>query len=75
MSKSMELAGIGSDEIVEPEEVKVARDEIKVLHDEKYRTEKIRTTVYKELEQAKSKTRKLEEVSCSYFPWHSSIIF
>ncbi|CAG2199560.1 KIF18_19 [Mytilus edulis] len=61
MSKSMELAGIGSDEIVEPEEVKVARDEIKVLHDEKYRTEKIRTTVYKELEQAKSKTRKLEE--------------
>ncbi|XP_063444138.1 kinesin-like protein KIF19 [Mytilus trossulus] len=61
ISKSMELAGIGSDEVVEPEEVKVARDEIKVLHDEKYRTEKIRTTVYKELEQAKSKTRKLEE--------------
>lgn len=62
MSKSMELAGIGSDEISDPEEVKIAKDELKVLHDEKHRTEKIRSTVYKELEQAKTKTRKLEEV-------------
>lgn len=61
MSKSMELAGVGSDEISDPEEVRIARDELKVLHDEKHRTEKIRSTVYKELEQAKAKTRKLEE--------------
>ena len=71
MSKSMELAGVGSDELSDPEEVKIAREELKVLHDEKHRTEKIRSTVYKELEQAKLKTRKLEEVRALYwlFTW------
>lgn len=58
----MELSGAGSDEIPEPEDVKVAREELKVLHDEKHRTEKVRSTVYKELDVAKQRTRKLEEV-------------
>ena len=42
--------------------MKTAKEELKVLHEEKYRTEKIRTTVRKELEVARAKTRKLEEV-------------
>ena len=61
-SKAMELSGAGSDEVPEPEDVRIAREELKVLHDEKHRTEKLRTTVQKELEQAKGKTRRLEEV-------------
>lgn len=62
IAKAMELSGAGSDEIPEPEDVKVAREELKVLHDEKHRTEKVRSTVYKELDVAKQRTRKLEEV-------------
>ena len=46
----------------QPEEVRVAREEIKVLHDEKRKTEKLRMTVKKELEAARQKTTKLEEV-------------
>lgn len=60
--KAMELAGTGTDEIEGAEEVKTAREELKVLHEEKYRTEKIRATVKKELETARAKTRKLEEM-------------
>ncbi|KAL5019094.1 hypothetical protein ScPMuIL_004816 [Solemya velum] len=60
--KALELSGAGSDDIPETEEVRVARDELKVLHDEKHKTEKIRTTVHKELDLAKQKTRKLEEL-------------
>ena len=58
----MELSGTGTDELEAAEEVKTAKEELKVLHEEKYRTEKIRTTVRKELEVARAKTRKLEEV-------------
>lgn len=41
----------------------MARDELKVLHDEKHKTQRVITTVQKELEVAQSKTRKLAEVS------------
>lgn len=61
-SKALELAGAGSDELQETEDVKLAREELKVLHDEKHRTEKLRATVMKELEQARVKTRQIEEV-------------
>ena len=46
----------------------MAREEIKVLHDEKRKTEKLRMTVKKELEAARQKTTKLEEVkrTCCY---------
>ncbi|KAL3877693.1 hypothetical protein ACJMK2_035359 [Sinanodonta woodiana] len=59
--KALEMSGAGTDELNEPEDVKVAREELKVLNEEKYRTEKVRSTVRKELEMAKEKTRKLEE--------------
>ncbi|KAJ8319029.1 hypothetical protein KUTeg_004120 [Tegillarca granosa] len=61
-AKAIELSGAGSDDIPEPEDVKVAREELKVLHDEKHRTERVRNTVYKELDVAKQRTRKLEEM-------------
>ncbi|KAL4240456.1 Kinesin-like protein kif19 [Mactra antiquata] len=60
--KSIDMAGSGTDEIEGAEDVRQAKEELKVLHDEKYRTEKIRATVKKELEMARSKTKKLEEM-------------
>lgn len=60
--KAIDLAGTGTDEMEGAEEVRTAREELKVLHEEKHRTEKIRATVKKELEMARAKTRKLEEV-------------
>ena len=64
--KAMDLAGTGTDELEGAEDVKTAREELKVLHEEKHRTEKIRATVKKELEVARTKTRKLEEVGLIY---------
>ena len=61
-SKALELAGAGSDELQESDDVRLAREELKVLHEEKHRTEKLRATVMKELEQARVKTRRIEEV-------------
>lgn len=61
-SKALELSGAGSDDLQETEDIKLAREELKVLHDEKHRTEKLRATVMKELEQARVKTRHIEEV-------------
>jgi uncharacterized protein (DUF3084 family) len=61
-SKALELSGAGSDDLQETEDIKLAREELKVLHDEKHRTEKLRATVMKELEQARIKTRRIEEV-------------
>ncbi|KAK7112371.1 kinesin-like protein KIF19 [Littorina saxatilis] len=58
--KALELAG--EDGRVDSEEVRVARDELKVLHDEKHKTQRVITTVQKELEVAQSKTRKLAEM-------------
>lgn len=58
--KARELAG--KDEKPYSEEVQVARDELKVLHDEKHKTQRVITTVQKELETAQNKTRKLAEV-------------
>ncbi|XP_078317515.1 kinesin-like protein KIF19 isoform X2 [Crassostrea virginica] len=60
-SKALELAGAGSDELQESDDVRLAREELKVLHEEKHRTEKLRATVMKELEQARVKTRRIEE--------------
>lgn len=70
-TKTLELSGLGSDDVTEPEEVRVAREELKVLHDEKHRTEKIRGTVQKELATAKSKTMKLQEVS---YLWEANFL-
>lgn len=47
---------------VEPVEVQVARDELKVLHEEKHKTERVKATIQKELEAARLKTQKLEEM-------------
>lgn len=52
----------GAENGVEPVEVQVARDELKVLHEEKHKTERVKTTIQRELEAARSKTHKLEEV-------------
>ena len=56
------MAGTGTDELEGAEDVRQAKEELKVLHDEKRRTEKIRATVKKELDMARAKTRKYEEV-------------
>lgn len=60
--KALELAG--GDERPESEEVRVARDELRVLHEEKHKTQRVIATIQKELETAQNKTRKLAEVSC-----------
>lgn len=60
--KAIDMAGTGTDEIEGAEDVRQAKEELKVLHDEKRRTEKIRATVKKELDMARAKTKKLEEV-------------
>ncbi|XP_053393592.1 kinesin-like protein KIF19 [Mercenaria mercenaria] len=60
--KAIDMAGTGTDEIEGAEDVRQAKEELKVLHDEKHRTEKIRATVKKELDMARAKTRKLEEM-------------
>ena len=64
-NKALEMAGVGTDELEGADEVRTAKEELKVLHEEKHRTEKIRATVKKELEMARSKTRKLEDVGLS----------
>ncbi|XP_059157154.1 kinesin-like protein KIF19 isoform X2 [Physella acuta] len=46
----------------EPVEVQVARDELKVLHEEKHKTERVKTTIQRELETARAKTNKLQEL-------------
>lgn len=56
----MELAG--GDELPNSEEVRAAQDELKVLHEEKHKTQQVISTVKKELETAQIKTRKLAEV-------------
>lgn len=58
--KALELTG--GDGMSEAQEVRVARDELKVLHEEKHKTERVITTVQKELETAQNKTRKLAEM-------------
>ncbi|WAQ95609.1 KIF19-like protein [Mya arenaria] len=52
--------GRGTDEI--DDEIRTAKEELKVLHDEKHKTERLRASVKKELETARAKTRKLEEM-------------
>ncbi|KAI8794146.1 kinesin protein KIF19 [Biomphalaria glabrata] len=47
---------------VEPVEVQMARNELKVLHEEKHKTERVKTTIQRELEAARNKTQKLEEM-------------
>ncbi|XP_052262802.1 kinesin-like protein KIF19 isoform X2 [Dreissena polymorpha] len=59
--KALDVSGTGTDEIEGAEDVRTAREELKVLHEEKRKTEKLRITVKKELEAARMKTRKLEE--------------
>ena len=43
-------------------QVQVARNELKVLHDEKHKTERVKATVQREVDTARAKTSKLEEV-------------
>ena len=47
---------------MEPVEVRVARDELQVLHEEKHKTERVKATIRRELDTAREKTQKLEEV-------------
>lgn len=61
------MSGTGTDEIEGAEEVRTAREELKVLHEEKHKTEKLRASVKKELEAARAKTRKLEDVSVVWY--------
>ena len=63
-AKSRELRG---EEIQEPSEVEVAREELKTLQEERMRTEHLRDSIEKELLAAKEKAAKIEEVdSCTY---------
>ena len=58
-SKELDLAG---DSPVEPEEVRVAREELEALTTEKERTDKIRSRITSELEAARGRATKIEEV-------------
>ena len=60
--KQRDLEGSGSDDIPEPEEVRVARQELLVLQEEKAKTEGLKSKVQKELEQAKKRAARIEEV-------------
>ncbi|GFR64801.1 kinesin-like protein [Elysia marginata] len=48
--------------VTEPVEVRVARDELQVLHEEKHKTERVKATIRRELDTAREKTSKLEEM-------------
>ncbi|KAH9504088.1 Kinesin-like protein kif19 [Bulinus truncatus] len=60
--KENDLPGSGGSDGGEPVEVQVARDELKVLYEEKHKTERVKTTIQRELETARNKTQKLEEM-------------
>ena len=59
--KQKELAGM--DEAIEPEEVTAARDDLLALDQEHDRTEKLKSSVMKELDNAKDRAARVEEVS------------
>ena len=46
----------------EPEDIKMAREQLKVLEDEKSHTEKVRRKVDKELQTSRNKAARLEQV-------------
>ena len=54
--------GQKEDEDVEPDEVRVAREEMHALQDEKDRTDTLKSSVLKELLNAKDKASKIEQV-------------
>ncbi len=58
--KALELGELES--IPEPDEVRVARDELMALTKEKERTERLKKSLEKELENAKDRAARLEEV-------------
>ena len=60
--KQRDLEGTGSDEVPEPEEVRVARQELQLLQEEKAKTESLKAKVQKELEKAKKRAAQIEEV-------------
>ena len=61
MEKQRELEG--GDELPEPEEVQQARDELKSLGTSKEKTEKLKNKISKELDNAKDRAARIEEVS------------
>ena len=65
-AKLRELAGQGSDDLPVPEEVRQAQEELINLATEKERTQRLKSTVSKELENAKNKAAKIEEVSVMF---------
>ena len=63
--KRLELSGSPLNE--EPEEVKVAREEITNLLAEHQKTEQIKNNVLKELENSRDRALRIEDVSCNAF--------
>ena len=57
--KALEVGDL--DAVPEPEEVRVAKDELSSLEKEKERTEKLKRSLEKELENAKDRAAKLEQ--------------
>ena len=58
--KAAELHGL--DDLPDPEEVAAARAELKVLHDERSRTEKLKGNLEKELFETRAKAKDMEEL-------------
>ncbi len=66
LSESEKRQEVEGAEIAEPDEVRLARQELNMLHREKERTEKLRLSVQRELDDAKNRATKIEEVGRGY---------
>lgn len=60
--KERDLAGQGSDDIPTPDEIHDAREELTTLAVDKERTERLKMSVLQELQSAKDKAAKIEQV-------------
>lgn len=68
LEKRLDLEGSSYDD-EEPDDVRMARDELKVLMSERRKTEKLKDNVSKEFEIARQKAAMLEEVNmCAVTP-------
>ena len=73
--KMRDLAGQGSDEGPMPEEVRQAQEELLTLKQEKEKTDSVRANLEKELEYAKEKAAKIEQVRKEFEAGYCDCVF
>lgn len=72
--KQRDLEGSGSDEVADSDEVRLAREELSLLQEEKEKTEKLKTKLQKELDVAKKRASQIEEVGVFLCSYHSKLL-